>query len=74
MESISVVDINSNIGTNEGNAKGNQESSVFYEYLFDHGFIGFLAWIILWTFIFKKPTRGSRAARRVAVDPLVDSF
>lgn len=56
------MNINSNEGTNKSNANGNKNTSILYEYVFDHGFIGFIAWFILFPFLFpslfRKHIRG----------------
>ncbi len=48
-----LTNINSPPQGNERNEEGDKVASVLYEYLFEHGFIGFLAWIILWPYLFK---------------------
>lgn len=45
--------------SDKANSEGSKSSSVVYEYLFDHGFIGFLAWIPLIRFLYGKPNEKS---------------
>lgn len=41
--------------TYKTNQNSGQRTSIFYKYLFEHGFIGFLGWFPLLPYIFKKP-------------------